>query len=99
MGNIEVTIKMKPYKVFLPNEKNKMLILRCPITPLRMVTRTVGCDMVIFSWMCSTVGKFLIFSSRSESARNKTKMIRIMVLVGVKHTKILLPMFVTESIT
>ena len=42
----------------------------CPITPLRMVRRTAGCNMVVSGWVWSTVGKFLT-SFRKELGRRK----------------------------
>ena len=42
----------------------------CPITPLRMVTRTAGCNMVISGWVRLTVGKFQTFF-RNELGRRK----------------------------
>ena len=40
----------------------------CPITPLRMVRCTAGCNMVISGWVWSIVGKFLT-SFRKELGR------------------------------
>ena len=42
----------------------------CPITPLRMVRCTAGCNMVISGWVGSTVGKFQTFF-RNELGRRK----------------------------
>ena len=40
----------------------------CPITPLRMVRCTAGCNMVISGWVWSIVGKYLT-SFRKELGR------------------------------
>ena len=56
------------------------------MTPLRMVTRTAGCDMVTSSWVCSTVGKFLTFFIKELGDENDP------------NQNMLRP-FVTESIT
>ena len=40
----------------------------CPITPLRMVRRTAGCNMVISGWVWSIVRKF-VTSFRKELGR------------------------------
>ena len=41
-----------------------------PITPMRMVMHTAGCNMVISRWVWSTVGKFQTFF-RNELGRLK----------------------------
>ena len=72
----------------------------CPLslTSLRMITHTAKCNMVISGWVWSTVEDSHFFRKELASPK-KANMIRIMVLAGVEHAKMLVRPSVTELIT